>query len=557
MRPLAALHLADEYTRPKAAMANGPHQSDGRKTLVRVARLVASMRPPSLSPALQIASVAAATALAWSIQILLLPAPAIAPFVFFYFGIALAAWLAGRPAGMATVATSALVANYFFIEPRFQWAVGRQELTATALFVISGSAVALLCGSLRRWMDEALRAERALREADQRKDRFLAMLGHELRNPLAPIRNSVTILRRTQAMDPRTTNSLAVIERQVDHLARLVDDLLNVTRIARGKIQLDKAPIDLCALVERTVDDHRSLASERELQIELRRVDHPVLVHADGARVTQVLGNLLQNAIKFTDPGGRVDVTLETTDTDAIVHVVDTGIGMEASTTASLFEPFAQGDQGMARTRGGLGLGLAVSKALVELHGGELRGTSDGAGKGSAFVLRLPACSGPRHESTVQSAEVPQAQSRRVLIIDDNRDAADSLKDLLELHGNEVIVAYDGPSGLDAARKLVPEVLLCDVGLPGMDGYEVAKRFREDAALQRVLLVALTGYAGPEDRRKAAEAGFAEHVAKPVDRATLQRILERREPPVRPTTPGTRAPPASWESSDPGRQRVG
>lgn len=375
--------------------------------------------------------------------------------------------------------------------------------------------------------EEALReSEAALKDADRRKNEFLAVLSHELRNPLAPIRTGLFMLERAAPGGDQAKRAQAIIDRQVGHLTRLVDDLLDVTRISRGKIQIQRERLELGDLVRRTIEDHRQTFVANGIQLESRLSSEAMWLSADGTRIAQVVGNLLGNAAKFTHRGGRVAVTLERDGDGAVLWVRDDGEGIEPEVLGSLFQPFTQARQTLDRTRGGLGLGLALVKALVELHGGSAEATSRGPGQGAEFTVRLPLEAAPQR--TAAPMESRQFQRRRVLIIEDNVDAADSLKDVLELMGHEVAVAYDGASGIATAREFRPEILLCDIGLPEIDGFEVARRFRADPALQNVVLVALTGYALPEDRQRATEAGYAHHVAKPPSLEVLERLLAAR-----------------------------
>jgi PAS domain S-box-containing protein len=388
-------------------------------------------------------------------------------------------------------------------------------------------------GTVREWVGmlsdvtERWRAEEALREADRRKDEFLAMLAHELRNPLAPIRSSAEALRRlVPDIDARADRALRMIDRQVVHMTRLVDDLLDVSRISRGKILLRQEPLDLVPLVLATVEDHRTLFDEARLTLAAELADEPLWVTGDPTRLAQVLGNLLQNAAKFTNPGGRVTVRVGPAPDarEAVLEVEDTGIGMDPEMLSRLFEPFSQADRSLARSRGGLGLGLALVKGLVHLHGGTIEAFSGSSG--SRFVLHFP-----RSRETAAAVEpAPAAESaapsRSVLVIEDYPDAAESLRLLLELSGHRVEVAATGRAGVEAARRLRPDVVLCDIGLPGgMDGYAVARALREGGENDETLLVALSGYGQEEDRRRALESGFDLHLTKPVDPAVLSELL--------------------------------
>jgi PAS domain S-box-containing protein len=392
---------------------------------------------------------------------------------------------------------------------------------------LSYALAAMRQESLRKAAEQALRAsEQSLREVDQRKDEFMAVLSHELRNPLAPIRNSLYVLDRAAPGGAQAERAKAVIGRQVEQLSRLVDDLLDVTRIARSKIQLHRETVDLNRLAERALDDHRSVFEDNEVEVALELAGAPPLVHGDAARLTQVVGNLLQNAAKFTPRGGRVGLTIaaDPSDSKAIIRVTDTGVGMAPETLARMFEPFMQADKTLDRSKGGLGLGLALVKGLVELHGGEISARSAGLGRGAEFVVRLPLAPTPPRRSEAPPARERQSR-RRVLIIEDSVDAADSLCAALTLGQHEVAVAYDGTEGLAKAREFRPEVVLCDIGLPGMDGFAVARAFKADEALKHVFLVALSGYALPEDVQRASEAGFARHLAKPPNLEALRLLL--------------------------------
>ncbi len=359
-----------------------------------------------------------------------------------------------------------------------------------------------------------------VKEHDRRKDEFLAMLGHELRNPLAPIRNAVEILRLTDPPNSTSEQARDMIDRQVGHMARLIDDLLDVSRIARGKIQLHKDRCDLAAIVRETTEDYRSAMAASGLSLVVDVPQEPLWVLSDATRISQIVGNLLQNAHKFTDTGGQISLHLKAQagDREALLTVRDTGIGMEPDTLAGIFVAFSQADRSLDRSRGGLGLGLALVKGLVELHGGTVQATSQGPGRGSEFVVRLPLEPAPEQRVTQSPPPRINAAAYRILIIEDNRDGAESMRTLLSLLGHQTTVTYAGSSGLEAARQMKPDVVLCDIGLPGgMDGYAVARALRADPALSGLLLIALTGYGREEDQQRAAEAGFDHHMTKPVN----------------------------------------
>ncbi|WP_248353236.1 chemotaxis protein CheB [Anaeromyxobacter oryzae] len=381
--------------------------------------------------------------------------------------------------------------------------------------------------ALRRAVEERERAEHALRDADRRKDEFLAVLSHELRNPLAPIRSSLHVLEHAPADAGAAAKAHEIIARQVGHLARLVDDLLDVTRIANGKLQVERRPMNLRDLAQRTAEDHRGLFTAREVALEVALPEQPLWVEGDATRLAQAIGNLLQNSAKFTSSGDSVRLSLEGVGGFAVLRVRDTGIGIEPAMLPRLFQPFAQADSSLNRRLGGLGLGLALVKGLVETHGGTIDVSSGGKGAGAEFVVRLPLVAAPVQ---TEVAPVAAARPRRILIIEDNLDAAESLQLALELEGHEVTVAHDGPQGIERARELVPEVVLCDIGLPDVDGYAVARALRREPGLQNTQLVALTGYALPEDQRRALEAGFDAHLTKPVTVEGVEEAMGRARP---------------------------
>jgi PAS domain S-box-containing protein len=370
-----------------------------------------------------------------------------------------------------------------------------------------------------------------LREADRRKNDFIAILSHELRNPLSVIRNGLYVLDRAGPGTDQARHAAGIIDRQVTQLARLVDDLLDVSRITQDKIRLQRARLDLEDLVRAVVDDHQAMFASRGVRLELTLTKAPSIVSGDAARLTQVIGNLFHNAAKFTPAGGltRVSLTRDLAAARAVLRVADTGAGIDPAMLGQIFQAFAQGDRTLARSMGGLGLGLTLVKGLVELHGGDVSAHSEGEGWGAEFIVRLPL------EPSAEGMSVPPAgapaprEVQRVLVIEDNVDAAEMLASLLELEGHTVKIAHDGATGIRIARELHPDVVLCDLGLPDMTGYEVARELRRDGALlptHPVLLVALSGYAAPEDVAQAHAAGFDRHLAKPVTFDRLRSVIE-------------------------------
>jgi two-component system CheB/CheR fusion protein len=374
----------------------------------------------------------------------------------------------------------------------------------------------------RQRQQQLEQTEQALREADRRKDEFLAALSHELRNPLAPIRNSLFVLEHTQPGSDAARRAQHIIERQVTHLTRLIDDLLDVTRIARGKIQLRLEQVELSELIWRTLEDHKSSFEAAGVTLEAQR-EPKVWVRADSARLVQIVSNLLTNALKFTPRGGRVSVSLKQPPERVLLSIVDTGAGIPEEVLSHIFEPFAQAPQTLDRAKGGLGLGLAMVKGLVELHGGGVTVRSSGLGNGTEVKLWLATCVAPA--SAAPAATAAQPRPRRVLLIEDNADAAETLQLALSLNGHEVRSALDGPRGLELAALSAPDVVICDIGLPGMDGYAVARALRALPSLSGVFLIALSGYAQPDDLLRAKEAGFDGHLAKPTSLAALEQLL--------------------------------
>jgi signal transduction histidine kinase/DNA-binding response OmpR family regulator len=368
-----------------------------------------------------------------------------------------------------------------------------------------------------------------MRTANRRKDEFLAMLAHELRNPLAPIRNAAQILRVVGMDDPVLNQARDTIDRQVSHMVRLIDDLVDVSRLARGKVVLRMETLDLVQLVRATADDFRGLVEQSGLTLEVKLPSKPVCVTGDPARISQMLANLLHNAHKFSDPGGRINVELTANAQAGMAAIVirDQGIGMEPEILASAFEPFSQADRSLDRSRGGLGLGLALVKGLAEMHGGNVTATSSGLGCGVQMKIHLPLVAGASAPLAAASDEqLLVTAPLRILIIEDNRDAAESLKTLLRLIGHEAEVAYDGAAGVKLAAEFQPDAVLCDIGLPGeFDGYRVALSLRQDAQFASTYLVATTGYDREEDRSQSRRAGFNAHLTKPVSLTDLQRLL--------------------------------
>jgi PAS domain S-box-containing protein len=375
---------------------------------------------------------------------------------------------------------------------------------------------------------ERKHAEEALREVDRRKDDFLAVLGHELRNPLGVINTVVQLLRMEGPLDPKLEEYRETIEQEVQQMRRLLDDLLDVSRIRRGLIQLKMAPCDLGRIVRQVAESRRPILEESGLNLSLRLPEPSLYVAGDTTRLAQIVGNLLDNANKFSNRDGQVSVTVteEADSRSVILKIRDNGIGIEPEMLARVFEPFVQSEKSLNHSSTGLGLGLALIKGLVELHGGEVWSSSDGPGRGSEFTVRLPLIDVP--VAVVTSKELPAkaSQCRRILVIEDNLAAAQSLKTFLAKTGHTVEVALSGSSAVVAALKFAPEVVLCDIGLPGLDGYAVARSLREHPKLKPVYLIAMSGYGQEYDQRRALEAGFDKYLTKPIDLSELERLFD-------------------------------
>jgi two-component system, sensor histidine kinase len=375
--------------------------------------------------------------------------------------------------------------------------------------------------------EQALREDaEQLREADRRKNEFLSMLAHELRNPLAAISAALAVVDRRPTDDLVERRARDVLGRQTQHLGRLIDDLLDVARVTRGKIDLAMQVVDLAELLERVCEGMReSKTNARRQQVSVRLLDREVRVWGDPARLEQIFVNLVDNASKYSDNGGAIEVCMEREgDGQARVVVRDGGIGIAPQTLPTIFGLFSQADVPMARSRGGLGIGLTLVRTLVELHGGHVIGKSPGLGLGSEFEVVLPTTAKTTRPAFVRPA--PKGERRRVLLVEDNEDARETLAELMQIWGHEVSCAADGLDGVEKALAIAPEVVLVDIGLPGIDGYEVARRIRQGQNGHSPTLIALTGYGSPEQRDRSLEAGFDLHVVKPVETARLKELLQ-------------------------------
>jgi PAS domain S-box-containing protein len=384
----------------------------------------------------------------------------------------------------------------------------------------------LLEERVRQRTAELSEANAHLREQQAHRAAFMDMLGHELRNPLSAIQTSSTLLRRAPAGSPAAVRAREVVERQLRHLTRLCDDLLDAARLAHGKLDLHRRPLDLVPAVRTICEDHRPQFDARGIALAFEACAEALWVEADETRVAQAVGNLLHNALKFTPPGGQVEVTVRCGGSVAEVMIRDNGLGMPPAEVERMFEPFAQGQGADARARGGLGLGLALTKGLAEAHGGTVTARSEGPGLGLVVVFALPTAADCSRAVRPAASTSPRRRLS-VVVIEDNADVRDSLSDLLRLEGYRVHAAADGHSGVDVVKAVHPDVVLCDLGLPDVAGDEVARELRSDPELKACVLVALSGFAQPEDVRRAREAGFDEHLPKPPSLERLNEVLAR------------------------------
>jgi signal transduction histidine kinase/CheY-like chemotaxis protein len=482
------------------------------------------------------------------------------PFLLATLAVVVVAWHGGFGPSLVTLLLGLLATAYFFLPPRHDLTAslaGHRVLAAGFLFL--GVTVGVFSEALRaarrraeahareavrrrqeleEEVAERKRLEQELRwragqlaEADRRKDEFLAMLGHELRNPLAPIRNAVEVMRLLGLTDPQHQWARDVIDRQTGHMTRLVDDLLDMSRISRGRITLQMESVALTEVIGRAVESSRPFLEARRHEFAVVLPAEPVRLEADPTRLVQVVTNLLNNAAKYTAEGGRVRLTAERLGDEVVLRVGDTGVGIAPEMLPRVFDLFRQAEQTLDRSAGGLGIGLTLVKSLVELHGGRVEAFSEGLAQGSEFVVRLPVSESAREPSAngALPVETPSRPGRRVLVVDDNVDAADSLAMVLRVGGYDARTAHDGLAALQMAEGFRPEVVLLDIGLPKMDGYEVARRLRERVGSENVFLVAITGYGQEGDRRRAEEAGFDAHLVKPADPTALHRLLAGSE----------------------------
>jgi signal transduction histidine kinase len=380
-----------------------------------------------------------------------------------------------------------------------------------------------LVDSFNDMLAEAGRRAEQLRDADRRKDEFLATLAHELRNPLAPLRNALEIL-RLRGNDPEVAEKARdLMQRQLTQMVRLVDDLLDVSRITTGKLEVRKQRVELQAVIRNAIETARPFIDMQRHSLEVRMPNEPLEIDADSTRLSQVFSNLLNNAAKYTPPGGRIELEAEREHGNALVRVRDNGIGIDPETLPRIFEMFVQADRSLERTQAGLGVGLTLARRLVELHGGRLSASSAGVGKGSVFTVCVPLAERAATEAVEAQTRADAAPRHRVLLADDNVDFVSTMAALLSAGGHDVRVAHDGAEALEVAREFNPEFAFLDIGMPKVNGYEVARRLRDRTA--RCVLVAVTGWGQEDDRQRAREAGFDRHLVKPVDPDQIEAIL--------------------------------
>jgi signal transduction histidine kinase/ActR/RegA family two-component response regulator len=382
-------------------------------------------------------------------------------------------------------------------------------------------------------ISERKRAEQRLREADRRKDEFLAILAHELRNPLAPIRNGLELMRARAGDHQLRARTQEMIERQLEHLVHLIDDLMDLSRLDRGKVVLRRQVLELSRVIDSAVEASRPLMDERDHHLTVAIPSRPVHVHGDFTRLTQVLGNLLTNSAKYTPPGGNIELVADQVGNEAVIRVRDDGIGIPPDMKSRIFEMFTQVQGSLERSDGGLGIGLTLVQRLTEMHGGRVQVFSEGVGRGSEFVIRLPVHDPQASAVAHGDGSVLELSSRvrgqRILVADDNSDAASSLALVLQSMGHEVMTAFDGMSALSIARQVQPDVIILDIGMPKLNGYEVAQAVRAEEWSRGAMLVALTGWGQADDKTRAREAGFDHHLTKPLDFAALEWLLQRAD----------------------------
>ncbi len=505
-----------------------------------------SSRAGSLWRGLLFAVVATALALAARLTLFETMLGTRTPFLFFYISLAASAWYGGFPAGMLATVLGSVAGAYYFMSPRFSLYADRPlDHLETLIFILTGAFMSFLYGSLitaRRRVEaeaaERRRAEASLSAADRRKDEFLATLAHELRNPLAPISNSLEILRR--AKDDKTKlKTVAIIERQLRQMVHLVEDLMDVARITQNKIVLRKRSVLIGEAVQNAIDSVKSSMDEKHQRLEVSFSPAYLRVNGDMTRLTQIFTNILANASKYSDDGGAIRVTTDADNGHVRIAVQDEGIGISAEALPKVFRMFEQDSAVIDRSQGGLGIGLGLVKRLVEMHDGTVTAASAGPGRGSEFVVTLPLIEQEEEAPAAAAQETaPTVAHYRILIVDDSVDSALTLGWLLEAQGHEVKSASDGPSAIAAVGSFVPDFILLDIGLPGMNGYEVCKKLRQLPQLKDTAIIAQTGFGQPQDFQRSKETGFDAHLVKPVTIEALEKIFQNLHP-LHPPPSGT------------------
>ena len=449
------------------------------------------------------------------------------PYAPIFLAIIFSAWYGGFGPAVLT-AVLGLGLGYFYPGNR---PTTVHPLFGLTLYVVTSIVIAPVGGSIARAREKIAHQIEVLQRqhdeltiADHRKDEFLAILAHELRNPLAPISSALDILKQDGVDQATATKAIEVADRQVRHMTRLVDDLLDISRIMRGKIELRKERVELASIISRAVETVQPLIARERHELTVELPEGRVWIDADLVRLAQSVANLLSNAAKYTAPGGRIHLAAAVEGQQLIISVRDTGIGVDPQTLPKMFEMFMQAAPGSSRSRGGLGIGLALVKNLVELHGGAIAAQSEGPGKGSEFLIRMPYRETSSDTPPAAVITPGKGPRRRILVVDDNVDAAQSLAMLLRLRGHDVRTAFDGPEALEVAKKDGAELVFLDIGMPVMDGYEVARRLREQFGSE-LTIIALTGWGTEQDRQRTRDAGFNHHLTKPVDLAALEEVL--------------------------------
>jgi signal transduction histidine kinase/ActR/RegA family two-component response regulator len=472
-----------------------------------------------------------------------------ATFMPFFIAILISAWLGGLWPGLLATALGGLAGDWFLMPPTGGFGLSDQsQAIQLLLYFAFGTAISVACqwlhrashramtlradlGELQRMEDHLRQLAADLSEADQRKDRFLATLSHELRNPLAPIRNALELMKR--ASDDRATMDRArsAMERQVLQMVRLVDDLLDVSRITRDKLELRRETVTLQSVLDNAVEAARPCIDEHQHRLSVTLPSQPVWLNVDPARAAQVFSNLLNNAAKYTDAGGQLQLTARVIGDEAIVSVIDNGIGIPPQQMTRVLEMFNQVDDSIERAEGGLGIGLSLSKRLVEMHNGRIELHAAPDGKGTEVEVRLLTTSVPLNRPSKQPVAMDSAPAsrRRVLVVDDNIDSAQTLAMVLDVMGHETRLANDGAEAVRLAQEFQPDVVLLDIGMPKLNGYEACRQIRAQVWAKDVRMVAVTGWGQDEDRRRSKDAGFDMHLVKPLDPLVVERLMRRME----------------------------